>query len=196
MRCINNAILDGVHDGMRGSSGEPLPALWEQQPGEPAKAYALAQRYFASGTERSLRKLALDVRMHYSYATLKKYSSLYGWVRRAKAYDQHMFKMREKVQQRAGQDMAQEDAQRWARRFAQTRELQWDIAQQLLQKAREVLETSVEEKGWKPGDAVACSKMAAQLMEQLAAAVAQEGESDSGAETVIRVEYVGGGDTQ
>ncbi len=175
-------------------TNEKTPAPWEQQPGESSRHYMLARGYFELGPRRCLSDIAT---MHgFSLKSIKVYSSRYQWGRRARAYDHYLQTIQTEQQHKAWQRVTEENAERWARRLEQRRELEWEIAQEFLQKAREVLETSVEEKGWKPGDAVACSKMAAQLMQQVAADVTREQETSNTQETVIRVEYAGEGDAQ
>lgn len=62
--------------------------LWEQQPGESAKAFEAFAAYRDMGTERSIRKVAQQ--LNKSNALIARWSKNYEWPDRARAYDREL----------------------------------------------------------------------------------------------------------
>lgn len=63
-------------------------APWEQQPGESAKAFEAFTAYRDMGADRSTRKVAQKLTK--SDSVIRKWSSTYNWVERARAYDRDL----------------------------------------------------------------------------------------------------------
>ncbi|MDD6051646.1 MAG: hypothetical protein PUC00_10355 [Clostridiales bacterium] len=61
---------------------------WEQQPGESAKAFEAFTAYRDMGADRSTRKVAQKLTK--SDSVIRKWSSTYNWVERARAYDRDL----------------------------------------------------------------------------------------------------------
>lgn len=69
----------------------PVKKPWEQWPNETDLAYSYLVSYMEMGPERSLLKVCQKHTKKESYLTqLKRWSSKYNWVERAKEYDQHI----------------------------------------------------------------------------------------------------------
>ncbi len=63
-------------------------ALWEQQPGESAKAFEAFSLYRDMGIERSVRKVAQ--RLNKSLTLIGRWSSAHNWPERVRAYDRDL----------------------------------------------------------------------------------------------------------
>lgn len=63
-------------------------ALWEQQPGESAKAFKAFSLYRDMGIERSVRKVAQ--RLNKSLTLIGRWSSAHNWPERVRAYDRDL----------------------------------------------------------------------------------------------------------
>lgn len=63
-------------------------ALWEQQPGESAKAFEAFAAYRDMGAERSLRKLTQQ--LHKNLTTIRDWSVKWNWQERVRAYDREL----------------------------------------------------------------------------------------------------------
>ena len=64
---------------------EPEMLPWEQQPGESPKAFEAFNKYLLMGTERSLQKVAYELKK--STTMMAKWSSRWKWVERVAAWD-------------------------------------------------------------------------------------------------------------
>ncbi|MBQ9739869.1 MAG: hypothetical protein IJV91_02910 [Kiritimatiellae bacterium] len=62
--------------------------LWEQQPGESAKAFEAFAAYRDMGAERSLRKLTQQ--LHKNLTTIRDWSVKWNWQERVRAYDREL----------------------------------------------------------------------------------------------------------
>lgn len=113
------------------------PRPWEQQPNESAKVFAPFAAYRDMGRSRSLRDLA---RMeHRSVQGLGRLSTIYKWVARAAAYDEHMVREgeeRTREEERAARARLAEEANK---RRADAIERQYDTATALLTIARRLM---------------------------------------------------------
>lgn len=157
------------------------PRIWERMPHEPPKAYAAFVIYRSLGKTRSTREV-YELTKGLEPGSKKvggippyfsKWSSHYGWVSRAAAFDEHMLG----VAQEAEEEALSQSARMWAHRFNTQREQEFDLAQQLISKVEEMLsfpvaKTVVEEGGrkitvyptdWKPSDITAFLKTASTL---------------------------------
>lgn len=113
----------------------PLPESLARLPDEPAGAYRALVDYIALGQSRSFDALAEQYRSDHSTHpptrrrnTLATWSVAYDWQARIAAYDEHL----------AAAELAANEAQ-WAARREQIREESWQLAQQLRQRAIELL---------------------------------------------------------
>ncbi len=106
---------------------------FDRQPGESAKAHAAAKLYFELGAQRSLE--AVGQKLGKSGTLLSRWSSRWQWVARAKAYDEHL----ELLDLVAKQKATEAAATKWAERRAEQREAEWQLSEQLIVKAREML---------------------------------------------------------
>src|SRR5437868_1524774 len=107
--------------------------LWERQPSESPKAFQAAALYFEMGADRSLA--AVGQSLGKSKALMERWSSAYGWVERAAAYDAHLAQLAE--QARAA--IVAAHAARWEERRRQLREDGWIAAEKLYARALEML---------------------------------------------------------
>ncbi len=102
--------------------------------GEGTTSYRYFKFYLMMNQPRKLGKLARHLRV--SESNLRKYSSDFDWLERAAAFDdyhseQELTKLRQK----------QELAERvWADRRNEQREIEWQFAQELLDKVRQMLQ--------------------------------------------------------
>lgn len=84
--------------GGRGSGSKPVdftPAEgvdpWDAQPGESDKAFAAFVAYRDMGPDRAIRKVVKELGQKERYVSvLNKWSSAWGWVTRARAWDAHV----------------------------------------------------------------------------------------------------------
>lgn len=100
-------------------------AIWDQQQGESAQAHEAARLYFGLGADRSLEVVAQKLTK--STTIIKRWSTRWTWVERARAYDQHLADIE---QERREQAVAAE-ADKWAARRAEQRDSDWALAQGL-----------------------------------------------------------------
>jgi hypothetical protein len=92
---------------------ELSPAPWEQQAGESARAFGAFCVYRDLGPRRTLRA-AVEPYFHRTSAPLRrqieKWSSAFGWVERAAAWDRHLDEESRHVQEAARREMAERHA--------------------------------------------------------------------------------------
>lgn len=111
-----------------------LSPIWERRDGEPNKWYARFQTYLLLGASRSVYAAYNEFRDKRGAASARKRAGLpkswrsasekWEWTKRAEAFDEH---------ERA------EQLQQWAQRRDELREQEWKYAQDLLDKARQML---------------------------------------------------------
>jgi hypothetical protein len=161
---------------------------WEQRPDEPTQAYELARIYFDLGPKRSLRAVAKQSRK--SISTVTKWSARYEWTVRARAYDAYRLRLEDAARKRVLAEAAQTEAQKWGERLRLEREEEWQTAQALLAKAREMLASPLEDNKWNWRDAGVMIEQAAKLV-RIAAGDEQDNEDDAGSKGLtVRVQYV------
>jgi hypothetical protein len=97
-------------------------APWDQLPNEGAKAYAAFVSYRDQGTTRSVRSLAGQIGK--SRALLERWSSTYDWRNRARAWDDHLSKLRNEAWEMSVVAPADAVAEMNARHAMLARELQ------------------------------------------------------------------------
>lgn len=106
---------------------------WERQPGESAPAYQAAWAYFEMGPDRSISAVAQ--KLSKSRTLIARWSSDWGWTGRAGAYDRHLNHLRLEAQTKA----LAEEVERWEARRAEQREREWEAAEALLERARQMM---------------------------------------------------------
>lgn len=112
---------------------------WHRRIKETARAFAAFQSYLDAGPDRALR----DTYRHF-YCKPKarqcpgffsEWAKRYDWKGRAAAYDAHLANIRERAEERAIED----ESAKWAQRQEQRRHEAWEMADELLAKARLML---------------------------------------------------------
>jgi hypothetical protein len=89
------------------------PAPWDQRPGETARAFGAWVKYRDLGPRRTLREAAEAFYGRTSAALerqLDKWSSAFGWVARARAWDEHLDAEARRSQEDARRKMAERHA--------------------------------------------------------------------------------------
>ncbi len=113
---------------------DAIERIWYRLKGEPMVAYRYFKQYLAMPTPRSMPRLAKHLRMHQN--TFLQYSSRFKWIERAEAYDnQQTTKELEKM--RVQRELADK---KWAERRDEQRETEWNIAQELIEKVKLMLQ--------------------------------------------------------
>lgn len=167
-------------------------APWEQQPGESITAYAMATAYFELGPQRSLARVARLFGK--STGTIGGYSRRYGWVARARAYDQHRARVGQKEQQHkpAPAEHAPTETHRWKERMREGHEVEWEVWRSLVTRIQEMLNTPLEDRPWSARDLDIYCRLATSLMRQAAGEALEESAAVEGGENefTVRVEYV------
>jgi hypothetical protein len=159
---------------------------WERQSDETAAMYAAARVYFELGPRRTLRAVAEQCTR--SRSTIQRWSSRHQWVARARAYDEYRLAQEDAARRRVLAQATQTEARKWAERLAQEREDEWESSRALLEKAREMLASPLEDTKWNWRDAGALIKQAADLVRLAAGGVDLEGGA-TGETVTVRVEY-------
>src|SRR4051794_24723061 len=114
-------------------------APWDRLPGEGPEAFAAASAYFELGPARSLD--AVGRKLGKSGSLLSRWSSRFGWVGRAAAYDDHLAAIRQAAHEAA---LARE-AEKWERRRWAALEEVFQLGGRLRDKARAMLDQPVAE---------------------------------------------------
>lgn len=112
---------------------------WDRKEGESAQAFTAFRTYLEMGQERSIRAAycAHSGKKDASQASgrWKKWAKQFDWEWRARDYDLHM----ERVKQQAAEKEAAEKERQWFRRKDESREHGWQLGNQLLAKAEQML---------------------------------------------------------
>jgi hypothetical protein len=107
---------------------------WRRLENEPITAYSYFKHYLTLPQPRKVARLAVQLRLHRQ--GLARYCATYKWVDRAAAYDDFLA-TKELQRQKLRREKADLE---WAARRDEQREQEWDIAQQLLDKVRQMLQ--------------------------------------------------------
>jgi hypothetical protein len=115
---------------------------WYRQEGETMLNYKLfkmfcAQPYNVSkrgAAVRSINRLAMHVRLTARHIHNLAYQ--WQWVARAEAYDAHLLE----IEEQAHKERLREEGQLWAARTRLLREFEWEAAEKLIERGREMLE--------------------------------------------------------
>jgi hypothetical protein len=162
-------------------------SCWEQQADEPAYVYEVARVYFEDGPRRSLKAAASACNRHPS--TVARWSARYDWQTRARAYDAYRLKQEDEQRRLVLEEASRTEAQKWKERLKWEREEEWQTAQALIARAREMLACPLEDTRWNWRDAAALITQAAKLVRLAAGEQIEQDETDERGLTV-RVEYV------
>ena len=117
--------------------------LWEQQPGEGAKAYEAARIYFQMRAARSLDAVAHELSK--SLPLIKRWSRNHSWSQRSFAYDQHMAEVEQSALDEGARREAEQKAAEWNARQERLREKEWAASEALIKRAETMLKWPVEE---------------------------------------------------
>lgn len=112
---------------------------------ESAKAFAGFQAYCEMGGNRSLK--AVGRALGKSEGLLERWSARFKWVARAKAYDERLLS----IQRDAEKKTIEAKANSWASRQTALREDEWQTADQLISRARQMLDWPLEHTVTKDG---------------------------------------------
>lgn len=113
----------------------PAP-IWTLIEGETKKSYDAFCMYRDMGKDRSLRKVRHQLGRPEGYTrTLELWSRKYQWVMRVRAYDHHIESLKDAVTTQVVID----NQTMWLRRREEVREVGYEIARQLFDKARQML---------------------------------------------------------
>ena len=114
---------------------QPVSRIWYRldAAGESQHAYAYFKAYLAMQAPRNISRLARHLRMQRS--GIARFASIYNWAQRAAAYDDwhtdiELTRMRRNAERRE---------RVWEERRDEQREAEWQIAQALLDKVRQML---------------------------------------------------------
>lgn len=105
----------------------------EQQPGESVKAYEAFQEYLNLGEKRSIR--VVSRKLGKSATLVSRWSSRWQWQIRIESWNAHM----DAVKLEAEEEKAREMAGEWAKRFNELRAEEWELAQQCITRAKDML---------------------------------------------------------
>ncbi len=87
-----------------------MAEVWERQPGESSKAYAVFCVYRDLGPERSLEKVVPKLGKRRAKQVLERWSVKYGWVARVHAYDDYIERKKREEKEKAILEMAERHA--------------------------------------------------------------------------------------
>lgn len=115
---------------------QPSPGKpdFHRRPNEGEKAYAAFKVYCEQGTQRSIRKVARQLAK--SATLIKRWAAAHEWAGRVKAWDMDQEERRRKAEDEA----LKAEAEVWAKRQRQIREQDWQDAQALRAKVRDMLQ--------------------------------------------------------
>jgi hypothetical protein len=124
-----------------------MAQLFEQQPGESAKAFAGFSDYLSMGAERSLE--AVRVKCGKNSRLIQRWSSRWKWAERVQAYAERLAL----VEREAAEALAREKGAEWLKRQQAIREEGWTVSDECVRGAREALKRFYEKgKGATLGD--------------------------------------------
>lgn len=107
---------------------------WDRQPKESAPAYAAFVVYRDLGVDRSLA--VVGKKLGKSAPLMERWSVTHDWLARVAAYEAHL----DRIAQDAREKATAAEAAKWAKRREQQREREWELADQLAQKAKAMLD--------------------------------------------------------
>jgi hypothetical protein len=123
--------------------------IYDRQEKEGAKAFAAARLYFEQGPERSLASVAQAKGKPLSL--INRWSGKWQWVVRARAFDEELDKELDKERRRAAVKLAAAKGRDRAKQAAEIRENGSALAQELIQKSREIVRSPLYKQETKDG---------------------------------------------
>lgn len=106
---------------------------WERLPHEGVKAFDAFKLYGEKGTGRTLRTVAAELRK--SVGLIGRWASKYHWQFRVQAFDD--WRQAQVIEGERKELVAQ--GKEWAKRFRSVREDEWALAQQLLERGKQMV---------------------------------------------------------
>lgn len=130
---------------------------------ETDKAFEWFCRYRDYGADRSLDKVREKYGKKEAYVRqLEKWSKNFSWVSRALAFDAYRQKELQSESLEIEKQRKRLDEKLWRERRDQFRETQWEISQLLIEKGKEMLNYSLQERRWTFRDAAAMIQLGGQ----------------------------------
>lgn len=111
--------------------------LFDRLSSESSRAYATFQEYLDLGPDRTLRQVVETSNI--SESKVRIWSAKFNWRDRANAWEDFL----SQAGQLRAKKIVEKSAEKRARRFAELQEEEYSVAQELLQKAREILSLPV-----------------------------------------------------
>jgi hypothetical protein len=108
--------------------------IFEQQPGESAKAFAAFSLYLNMGPERSLE--GVRVKCGKSSRLIQRWSSRWCWAERVEAHAGHLAT----VEREAVEVVARTKAAEWAKRQDEVRQREWEMHEKCIGAAKKAFE--------------------------------------------------------
>lgn len=106
---------------------------WEQQDNEGSAAFGLFRIFLELGPDRSVEDVAEQTgRM---IKVVKRLYYKFKWLPRSRQYDNYLAR----AELDAAKRKLERDAVKWVKRFSELREIEWDLGQQLVAKARKMM---------------------------------------------------------
>jgi hypothetical protein len=135
-----------------------MPAIFEQQPKESAKAFAAFALYLSLGPERSIR--AVGEKLGKNEGLIERWSARHDWASRVQAHTAHLAV----VEREATEALTRTKAAQWLTRREEHREDEWALRSELITASRKVLKRFTEEnRGATLGDVARALDLASKL---------------------------------
>jgi hypothetical protein len=117
-----------------------MPLLFEQQPGETAKAFEAFSVYLSLGPKRSMAEVGR--KLNKCDGLIERWSSLWKWKDRLLAYSTHL----SALERQAMEAEARVSASEWRKRQAELRQTEWDLHRRCIEAVRQGLEAYMAKK--------------------------------------------------
>jgi hypothetical protein len=135
-----------------------MAELFEQQPGESAKAFEAFSVYLNFGAERSTKAVAKSLAK--SEQIVRRWSARWHWLARVRAHADHFVK----IEREATEAVARCKSLDWLKRQQLVREEEWSLHDELIRAGREALKRFHERgKGATLGDIARLLELASKL---------------------------------
>lgn len=138
--------------GLRVPKRRQVGEAWERQQGEHSRAWAAFLIYRGLGDERSIDLVRADPKITATKPTLQKWASLWDWVERSRAYDNHLDRRRVEAAAKAVEAMTERHVQTGM--ALQQKGLQW---------VQENLDTEVKRRRLTPTSALRFIELGSQM---------------------------------
>ena len=135
-----------------------MAEMFEQQPGESAKAFEAFSIYLNMGVERSTEAVA--TKLQKSCQIVRRWAARWQWLARVQSHAEHFAK----IERQATEAVARCKGLEWLKRQQLVREEEWDIHAELIRAGREALKRFHERgKGATLGDIARLLELASKL---------------------------------